>query len=122
VAEALSACFRARSCCQGGIEQAIGHVKEFAMAAIDGRIAAFAARVLADNGMSPRCLANLPQRLEDSGKEAAGCGRTAKRQCVSRQSSGKRGTHRCAGRTGLRIRDFGRMGKTTVRPEHPARP
>jgi len=22
----------------------------------------------------------------------------------------------------LRIRDFGRMGKTTVRPEHPARP
>jgi hypothetical protein len=30
--------------------------------------------MLADNGMSPRCLANLLQRLEDSGKEAAGAG------------------------------------------------
>lgn len=44
------------------------------MFAIDGRVAAFVARMLADNGMSPRCLANLLQRLEDSGKEAAGAG------------------------------------------------
>ena len=34
----------------------------------------FQRRMLADNGMSPRCLANLLQRLGDLGKEAAGAG------------------------------------------------
>jgi hypothetical protein len=65
---------RARIRRQGGIEQGIGEIKQFAMFAIDGRIAGFAARMLADNGMSPRCLANLLQRLGDSGNEAAGAG------------------------------------------------
>ena len=65
---------RARIHCQGGIEQGFGQVKEFAMFAIDGRIAAFAARMLADNGMSPRCLANLLHRREDTGNEATGAG------------------------------------------------
>jgi hypothetical protein len=88
---------RARIRRQGGTEQSIGQAREFAVFATDGRIAAFAARVLADNDMSPRCLANLLQRLEDSGKEAAGAGGRQSANVYPASHPANRGTHRCAG-------------------------
>lgn len=77
-----------------------GEINQFAMVAIDGRIAAFAVRMLADNGMSPRCLARLLPRLEESGKEAAVQADGKASMCISPAVRQPRNA-RCAARTGL---------------------